>query len=352
MGIIKDDLLKIIDCARLAPSADNCQPWFFEVENNIIYLCHDVENTAANHLYNIDFFADYVSLGAVLENIHIQAHHLGYSPKISLLEKVRPLAQIEIIKTHEPYFSPLLGAIANRKTNRRRYSKKKISENIQTEIKSMARENNLNIHWIDDPQMIKKFAKIISIHDYILWEDRALRENLVRMLRFEKKFHPEGLSIDSLELGIKKHAFGPSIKLANYVKLIWKMLGIGSVRHTGKTVRNSAAIALLTSPGKHHAHTYIDGGRIFQKIWLNLTGKNMALQPIFGTLSLILNHRLGRGGLSAKHEKIQKEITAFFHENFLNFKNETPIALFRVGYAKEPSAISGRKEIKKILKKI
>lgn len=349
---MKNDILKIIEAARLSPSADNSQPWFFEVEGEAIYLHHDLENASANHLYNIDFFADYVSLGAVLENIHIQAHHLGYSPKISLLEGKGALAKIEIAKTHDPYSSYLLKAIENRKTNRRRYSTKKISEDIRTEIEDMVRKNNLKIHWIKNPQMIKKFARIISIHDYVLWEDRALRENLLRMLRFEKRHHPEGLPLESLELGIKKHAFGPSISLAKYAGLLWKALGIGSVQHTGKTVKNSAAIAILTSPEKHHAHTYVRGGRIFQKIWLVLTSKNISLHPLFGTLSLILNYRLNRGGLSQKHEKIQKEIVDFFHQNFPDIKNETPIALFRLGYAKNPSAVAGRKKIEAIIKKI
>ncbi|MFZ2187461.1 MAG: nitroreductase family protein [Candidatus Moraniibacteriota bacterium] len=350
---MKENIQKIIEAGRLSPSADNSQPWFFTVEENAIYVHHDVEHTAANHLYNIDFFADYVSLGAVIENMHVQAHHLGYTPEINFFESAHPIAKIELKKTHDPYSSDLLDSLAKRKTNRRAYSTKKIARDIKNKLQALAEAKGAHLCWIEDPQIIKQFSRIIGIHDYILWGDKALRDNLLRMVSFEKNEQAVvGLPLESLELGLKKHFFKPTIYLAEKIKLLWKVMGVGSVIHTSQNVKRSGALAFITYSKDHHPHTYLGGGRAMQAIWLYLTTKNIFMQPLFGTLCLILNQRLSRGGLSPKYQRIQNEIADFFHATFPNLKNETPVALFRLGYAKGPSAVSGRKAIEKIMKNV
>lgn len=348
------DLTEILSAGQAAPSADNSQPWFFEVSENAIYLHHDLENTHANHLYNIDFFADYVSLGGVIENIFQSALSLGYETNVTFEtgQKNNVAAKITFEKAAEVKPSTLIDAVHGRRTNRRTHFSKPLPRERMQTSEDTAQKHNLKLYWITDPNQIRDFARAIATHDAILWEDKALRENLVRMLRIENKYHPDGLPLESLELGVKKYFFPPAIKIGNLINFMWEAMSFGSRDHTRRLIRKSAALGFLIAPEKEHSpQAYIEGGRAFQNIWLNLSRNNVALQPMFGALALILNKRLNRGGLKPGHEKIRDEISDFFHKQFPELESSVPISFFRAGYADKPSATSGRRKIEEVIKK-
>ncbi len=347
-----DHLRMIMGAGQLAPSADNCQPWYFAVENELIFLFHDIENTHSNHIYNMDFFADFVSLGAVLENIHRQAEALGYETKIELrpYDKNGPFAEISFKQKNNPHVNRKKLPLHQRKTNRGPYSKEPVPDEIKNWAQKLTAKRGMKMHWIDSPDDIEKFSHIISSHDIILWEDPELRKNLLRMLRFGGKKHADGLHIDSLELGLKKHLFRPAIFAASKFPLIWKMLAIGSVLHTRNTIRKSAGLVAIVSPLERHPHVYAEGGRLLQSLWLEFSKQGISVQPLFGPIAFILNGQLHKGGLSKKHENIRKKIHHHFSSKFKGVKNGVFVAFFRIGYAKKPSLDSGRKKLAEVLK--
>lgn len=347
------DLTEILSAGQAAPSADNCQPWFFKITADAVYVHHDQENTHANHLYNIDYFADYVSLGTVIENISQSALSLGYATNVTFEagQKSNVVAKITFEKSEEAKPYTLVDAIYSRRTNRKHYLPKPLPRELMQISEDIAQKHNLKLYWITNPNRIRDFARAIAAHDTILWEDKALRENLVRMLRVENKYHADGLPLESLELGIKKYFFSPAIKIGSLINFMWKAMSLGSKDHTRRLIRKSAALGFLIAPEKEHSpQAYIEGGRAFQSIWLSLSRNNVALQPMFGALALILNKRLGRNGLKLGHEKIRDEISDFFHQQFPDLKNSVPISFFRAGYADKPSAVSGRRKIEEVIK--
>ncbi len=350
----KEHLNLILLAASMAPSADNSQPWFFTTTESTIFLHHDHERTHANHIYNIDYFGDFVSLGAVLENIAVQSAHLGYEPTTTLLEyeKGRPLARVDLRKITEGADETLADAITRRKTNRRSYQTKGLPRTVRDRAERIAERTGATLEWIDDRDDIRTFAEIISRHDFVLWEDHALRDNLLRMLRFGKGTQPEGLSLDSLELGLKRFLFKPAISVATHLPAIWRFMAIGSVLHTRTTIGNSGALGIITMPTPdNHPHTYIRGGRALGSVWMDLAGHGIAVQPLFGPLAFMLNGKLKRGNLSKRHETIRSAIDRQFEAHFPGLAGRTPVAFFRTGYAEKPSAVSGRKKLTEFIRK-
>ena len=108
----------------------------------------------------------------------------------------------------------------------------------------------------------------------------------------------------------------------------------------------------MTIPKKQHPHTYIQGGRALQSVWLKMSEYDISIQPLFGPIAFILNGQLEKGGLLPKHERIRKEIENYFTEKFPNLKSDAFVALFRAGYANKPTSISGRKDLEKMIKNI
>lgn len=350
----KEHLMSILSAGNLGPSADNSQPWFFEVAGDSVLLFHDRANAHANHIYNIDYFADFVSLGMVLQNIALQADELGYAATTRLLEHTGtgPLAEIHLEHTRARKSDRLHPLIGRRHTNRRAYATTPLHPDLKKNLAGIAARNGAHIFWVDAPREISDFARVIAAHDAVLWEDEMLRKNLLRMLRFGNAAHADGLSLESLELGFKRHFFKPSIFAAKFFPVLWRALGFGSIRHARNHIRHSGHLALLTVPKARHPHTYIQGGQAFQSVWLELAKNAIAVQPLFGPLAFLLNGQLGKGGLSKKHEKIRKDIEEHFLKYFPALKDETAVAFFRVGYAENPSAVAGRKNIQEVVRDI
>jgi len=49
----QNTLFEILKAAHMSPSADNSQPWIFEVKKNHIKIHHDLARTHTSDLYNI-----------------------------------------------------------------------------------------------------------------------------------------------------------------------------------------------------------------------------------------------------------------------------------------------------------
>ncbi len=352
METIRDYIVEILQDGHLAPSADNAQPWFFNIEGDSIVVTHDVEATHANHLYNLDYFADYISLGCVVENIFISAKRYGYTAGIVSTDHSngRFSIRIKLDKTHAPSTLPLYEAIKERKTDRNAYLQKKIPGRISRELCAITSTRGATLHWIENDSLLSSFADTIALHDAILWEDEAVRINLLRMIRLDNKKCEDGLPIKSLGLGIKRHLFYPSIKIAGHLPLFWKVLKYSSIDHTRKNTKKSAALGILTMPKEHSPLTYLEGGRIMQSLWINLTMNKISFQPLFGSVALILNSKLGTEGLSEKHKKIRDTISNFFYSQIPELQTATPIAIFRVGYASKPAVRSGRKKLDAVVR--
>jgi len=112
------------------------------------------------------------------------------------------------------------------------------------------------------------------------------------------------------------------------------------------TLYASGSVIGLLSLKTVTKENFVKLGMKMQEIWLKSTSLNLAFQPITATLFLgfKLQNNPNDETLSQKHKNIAlksyKEICAVFKIK----DNETPLVMFRIGYAKKPSATSSRKD--------
>ena len=96
------DLLFILEKGVLAPSADNLQPWKFEVSENTVTLWLDRERI--QHFCDSGLAAPAISAGAVVENMKVAASRKGWNMRASYFpDKESPLkaAVIEFSRSGE-----------------------------------------------------------------------------------------------------------------------------------------------------------------------------------------------------------------------------------------------------------
>ena len=93
----KDIINKIITAGMAAPSADNSQPWIFTHEDNSINIY--IDKMRSGKLSDTRYFLSDIAIGCVVENMLIQASHLGFKGKpryFPLTEEHSPLFPIKI----------------------------------------------------------------------------------------------------------------------------------------------------------------------------------------------------------------------------------------------------------------
>src|SRR5438128_1936765 len=113
---MEQSLSEIIKAGHSAPSADNTQPWLFQIIPEGVRLIHDKNRAMTNQLYNVDYFADFISLGASIENMRLEAELKGLKTQIRIGEKEPIVAELTFSRTEEPP-SNLVDSIKKRHTN-------------------------------------------------------------------------------------------------------------------------------------------------------------------------------------------------------------------------------------------
>src|SRR4051812_46582079 len=129
---MNEDITKILEAGNYAPSGENCQPWKFKLQNDVIEIHLLPERDQS--LYSYGNRASYVANGAVIENMIVASHALGYEAAVSMFpEKHNDLFVARIIfskssgsKREEQLFS----SISKRVTNRKTYSDELIPSKI------------------------------------------------------------------------------------------------------------------------------------------------------------------------------------------------------------------------------
>ena len=191
MNIKLEVIKEIVRCGGQAPSGDNLQPWHFvwHPKDNLLQLFFVPGR--GNSFFDVNNLAPYIALGAVIENVFLAALHFGLKSEISYFpegEESLLIANIHFTPTDQPE-DPLYYYIDKRCVNRKPYYKhwpipKYVEEALKKEAACFP---GVRLHWIDQPKLIWRLAKLVWQADWIRFEMRFLHEDLHKKLRFTKE---------------------------------------------------------------------------------------------------------------------------------------------------------------------
>jgi len=334
----KEIINKILEAAVRAPSGDNVQPWEFKVSEG--YTRIDLYNLPEkdNSYYNYNQLASYIAHGAVIENIAIASGHLGYKAEINLFPddgRLNLVASIELIKG-EDQETPLYDAIFERNTNRFKYRRTEVSEEVIDKLsESVKNIDTAKVSLIFQQDQINKLAKELMVNDRLVFERKDIHHFLFDKIRWNKMQIEEtkdGMPVDTLGLNfIEKLTFPVMrfwsfVKIANYFGLS-RIIGL----KCWWNCRTSSILGMVSVRGSEKVD-FVRGGRAIQRLWLQTTIQGLSLQPIIG-LTLLIN-RLKQNKLesfSDKHLKYVQRSAEVLPELFSLNRSDTFIMGFRIG---------------------
>lgn len=351
---MQERIRKILEAAILAPSGDNCQPWRFAVDANRIDLYNDP--AADTSYYNYRQRASLVAHGALLENIVIVAPTLGCSASMELFPaQVRPEHVARITLTEGPVVpNELAPYLAGRATNRRRYRGGEL-DGAQLAALSPAAGDlpEVSLFLTGQRQELERLAEVICLSDRLVFENRRLHRFLFEHIRWsdaESEKSRDGLDIKTLELSALD-ALGFRL-LSNWG--VASALGkVGATRavadNARRLARSASAIGIILGDTREPL-TYLQGGRLLQRTWLQATRLGLSFHPMAGICFLMQRVAAGEAGeLAPRHVRLIEaalgEIAAVTGVPAPNV-----ISLFRVGLAAAPSRRSQRKDLAELVR--
>jgi hypothetical protein len=339
-GLTGNFFERMARAGALAPSGDNLQPWSFAIAGDTLLIRHDPTRDLS--LFNVQYLASFIALGAAVENITIAASGEGYRTRVSCFPNGQNDEVVGRV-SFEPGGQPdALAAVLDRRcTNRRPYEKKAISPATLASLDVTKRFSVINLSWVQDPIRLQSLGKIIARADRLIFENPRIHNHLFSTLRWsqaEVERTRDGLPIDSLELGkLGSFAFRglkswPLVRFLNH-------FGFSKIA-AGKSIelmRRCSAAGLITAPDTS-PRSFLEAGRAFQRLWLQATKDDLALQPMTAIIFFQLRSRLADySGLSEDQITLVDELRHDLERFFVGPPHSVPAMLFRIGFAPAPS---------------
>lgn len=321
-----DAWLALLQAAHRYPSPHNSQPIKLRpisaTEADVLY---DLDLGLPAENYGIPF--GHVCAGVFLETLAVAAAAAGYRVEERLAhlemdfaaaERLHPIARVTLVpRPVEPADSEMFAALEARRTSRRPYDKRVVPEQDLAGVGAIATAGGQVFRVSRDPDVVRD---VIRVNQETLFDDLrndAVHAEILEWLRFSKKEAAErgdGLSAETMLMP------GPVLKFAMRRRGLWEAAVIGGLikRVYLNTMRGVTQIGWLEGPFFGPAD-YLEAGRTFMKVWLELTRRGIFLHP-FGTV--ITNPRshaafVGKAGIAETNRSMAW-------------------MLFRFGYSKQP----------------
>jgi hypothetical protein len=349
MPLTPDIRRRLLEAGVLAPSGDNLQPWIAQWHDGTLHL--SVDPARDRSLYNFRFRASLIALGAMIENIAIEASEYGLATIVSYSDKGQAqltTATLEFAESDRPP-DPLRPFLARRCTNRKGYDVRPLPTAMLQGLRdAISGWPGAELRFVTDRRQMRIVARAASLNDRLLFELRPLHDIFFECLRWtaaEAERTRDGLFIKTLELG----PMAPGFKAMRAWRLVRVARLIGSSRlaplHSYLTFLHSPAFGFLqmpsTSPG-----AFVEGGRALQRVWLAATSLGLSVQPMVGMLYLLCYLRPDAGvDLDPSHRRLLERAARLFAPVLPLHDQNAAIMLFRLGFGPAPSATSLRREI-------
>lgn len=333
---MKELLKPLIAAAIRAPSGDNCQPWAFRMDTQDRLLIEIVPKRAKS-FFDFQHRATFLSVGAVLENLRIEAAEHGQgiiTTYPSGTHENDPAATFSLsAKDGIKRPAGIHRAMQERTVNRRPFTRKRpTAATISTLTKNPAPHTETRIY--TDRQEIGRWARMIYLADRIRYSHPIIHEELfskILLNREQIKKKRMGLEYDRLGIGPGGSAILKLLKPWTRMKRLSRFgVDAGLSSQSRLLMLSSGAVGLVTIPD-NSSENWMHGGEQVERLWVTAQHLGLSVHPM--TVALYLSQRYTEEGMDnflPHHEPWLKEISATLAP-FLD--GRVGVMVFRIGKA-------------------
>lgn len=336
---ISEDVMQyLLRAAIQAPSGDNCQPWWFRIDQDSVDVLLRPE--ADRSLFNVNQCASLIACGAALENLLIAASRYGLQGEVAYSpegENKNCAARIRLHRTDIDE-DPLQRFIWVRHTNRTRYRNAVISPETRIDlIRSLEHFPEMKLRLYHTKEEIRAIARLVYKADRVRVASRGLHEQLMRMIRFsddEALEKRDGFPLKNLEAGWGGEVFLRMTRNWSVMQ-IFNRLGISRIvpMIAYQGILNASLIGLLKCPDRR-PETMLRGGRALERVWLTATRSGLSFQPMTAITLFWMRWRMNQlDALGGTQARMLESLWERYHDTF-DVAPDSPeghVMLFRIG---------------------
>ncbi len=268
----KEKIKFLLKYGILAPSTHNCQPWLFkigddycEIYRNVLINLPEADKTGRDM---------YISFGCLIENLSISANYYNVKFEINYIldKKTYLIAKIKYFNLNQTIkisknSTALLNAILTRKTIRGKFNNKRIPNEIVNELDKLNFFKGIYLSIFTNHQDIIYLGNLTSDGMKLAYKSKLFRIEMAKWFR---------TNISNKKEGLPGYALGMSTILSLIFPNIVRYLNIGNIvaKMNFKCISTAPMICLITSE-KNDETTWLNTGRLAQRIMLILTAKNI-----------------------------------------------------------------------------
>lgn len=338
----------MLESAILAPSADNCHRIRFGLAQDAIRVRYTEAALPPQGGYKRVLAL--LSLGAVAENLAVAASRFGIQAETVLFPDPEQLDWIMQIhpRPDQAIVDPLWQVIPLRHTNRQvRFHGPTMTEAERGELDAAAHSYPAcQLHWLDQSARRSQALGLMRRAETERFHNRLLHEELFSAIRFDvgwRAASSEGLPPGALGVEPPLRVFfallrhWPVMRVANLLGA-HHMLGLRSCDLPCRLAPHLGLLAVKNADNQ----SVFDAGRVFQRVWLAATKQGRVLQPMPASALYALEGARAEGIPAA----LQNDLTEGWKGSL---GGAIPLMLFRMGKAKQPSIVTGRRGVKDYL---
>lgn len=348
---------EVLWLARLmhtAPSGGNAQPWRF-VWHGGHELDGHLDRERSGSFLDFECAGSYLALGAAAENAWVAATALGRPVEVTLFPDQ---GQTDLVfrltlgaRADGTQKSPLVPYIDSRVTNRREGKRRPLDGEHHRVLTHAARDRDAALALVTDPEALSEVGDLLGGVDRFRFLCEALYVPMMDELRWtnEEVASGDGIDVATLDLdalGMAGLRLLSKPKIAAFLRSLGQ--GLGLETSARRAVDAASAVGLITVDGEDAA-AYFRAGRAMQQVWLWATKLGVAVQPM--SVAPYLFARLGRGrgaGFTPNEVEILTRLRERFARVFPTVPGRAEAMLFRLSYARAPSARALRRPIESV----
>lgn len=246
----------IVGRAVLAPSSHNTQPWRFRLSVSAIDLYAD--RTRALPVNDPDDRELAMSCGCALMNVRVAAASQGLSVQVRLFPKPEESdflarASLSLPSCSVAQEGQLVEFIARRRTYRKRFAPRDVSETLLDQLKEAARQENTHLLPLTCQETRKQAADLVAEGDKVQWSNRSWRHELAAWMH--PKSRGDGLTIPALASPV--------------IRLIVRTIDMGkSVGARNRQIAGASPVLAVLSTDRDQPIDWLHAGQALQRVLL------------------------------------------------------------------------------------
>ena len=344
----RERVTKILSAAAAAPSGDNSQPWRFVVQGSSIEFHYLPEKD--HPILNYEESGTLIALGAAIQNAELEAMSQGYIPQTTFRESGSCVAVMELREggREDEAFAPLQQAIFKRHSNRKAYADIPLSPEAKSALlsSSLVEDAGLKLSLIESRESMKVVSRALTTMEETALGNKNLHELFFGDILWsdaENRAGKQGLYIKTLELPPPAQAMFRLLKHWRFAGFLAKLGFPRMVAETNaKQNASASAFGVITATGSGRA-TYLEVGKLMERLWLAATAQGLSMQIVTGITFLARSLRVPEVAQLFNPVEQKRIMTA--HALIKKSVDETrePILIFRIGTGEAPTEVSYRR---------